>query len=372
MMKQKIYFICPDTKTPIGGIKQLYRQVDILNRNNFNAVILHKKRHFRHKWFENTTRLEYNLPLFLLIRQGLRTGKTSFLKSIFTKITLGIQRFIAPKLDENAIFVFPEIFSLGFLKIKKDIRKVIFNQNCYYSFLYNSIEKLPHEKQYTDQNILATITVSEDSKNYLSFAVPNTTVYRIRIGIDQSKFHYHPQKKKQIAFMPRKMKTEIVQILNILNYRNSLRDWSLVSIDNKTEQEVAQIMRESHIFLSFNYFEGFGLPPVEAMACGCIVIGFTGRAGKEYFNPDFSYPIPDGDIIGFVHKIEEVLALYEMTPTTFFEKQIKASQSILKEYSLENEKQDIITVWKRILNLRKSNTIQSGQHAVATTDSPSI
>ncbi|MPT36250.1 MAG: glycosyltransferase family 1 protein [Flavobacterium sp.] len=373
MRQQKIYFICPDTKAPIGGIKQLYRQVDILNRNGFNASILHKKKRFRHKWFENKTRIEYNFPLFCLIKQTIRSGsKSSFLKRVFTKINWGIQSLMASKLDTNAIYVFPEFLSLSFLKIKKDTLKVIFNQNCYYSFFYNSIEEHSDEKQYADKNIIATIVVSEDSKNYLSFAIPNIKLYRIRIGIDQNTFYYQPRKKKQIAFMPRKMKEDIIQIFNILKYRNSLQDWLLVSIDNKTEQEVAQILRESHIFLSFNHIEGFGLPPAEAMACGCIVIGYTGRAGEEYFNPDFSYPIPDGDIINFVHKIEEVLMFFEKDPITFLEKQINASQAILNEYSLENEEQDIVTTWNQILDLQKSYTTKSEQQSVPATDFHSI
>lgn len=299
-------------------------------------------------------------------------GEVSFLKRIFYKITLVIQSLLPSKLDTNAIFVFPEVFTMSFLKIKKDIQKVVFNQNCYYSFFYNTLEKLPTERQYADQNILATIVVSEDSKNYLSFAIPNIKLYRIRIGIDQNTFYYQPRKKKQIAFMPRKMKEDIIQIFNILKYRNSLQDWLLVSIDNKTEQEVAQILRESHIFLSFNHIEGFGLPPAEAMACGCIVIGYTGRAGEEYFNPDFCYPVSDGDIIDFVRKIEEVLALYEQDPILFLEKQIKASQTILDKYNLENEEQDIVTTWDQILNFRKANFIKSEQQAVLNMHSRSI
>ena len=38
------------------------------------------------------------------------------------------------------------------------------------------------------------------------------------------------------------------------------------NIENKTEKEVADIMKESAVFLSFNHKEGFGLPPAEAMS----------------------------------------------------------------------------------------------------------
>lgn len=349
-MKRKIYFICPDNKAPIGGIKQLYKQVDILNKNGFNAVILHKKRNFRQKWFHNNTQIEYNYPLFMQIRSGINKRKASFLKRFYTTIVYTFQRIFAPKLNDNAILVFPEIFSQSIHKIKIDVPKVIFNQNCYYTFINNSIDSSAQENPYYNQNILATIVVSKDSKNYLSFAAPGISMHRIRLGIDNQKFYYNPQKKKQIAFMPRKLEDDITQIVNILKYRNSLQDWSLVSIDNKNEQEVAQIMRESHIFLSFNHIEGFGLPPAEAMACGCIVIGYTGRAGEEYFNPDFSYPIEDRNIIAFVRKIEDVILLFEKEPGVFADKQKKASQFILGQYNLDHEEQDVVNTWNAIIN----------------------
>ena len=59
-MEKKLYFICTENKKPVGGIKQLYRQVDILNKNGFNAFIVHRKKGFRHKWFENETKIIYN------------------------------------------------------------------------------------------------------------------------------------------------------------------------------------------------------------------------------------------------------------------------------------------------------------------------
>lgn len=61
---RRIFFICPDTNTPSGGVKQLYRQVDILNKNGFRAFILHGKYGFKCKWFDNATSVAYNSALF--------------------------------------------------------------------------------------------------------------------------------------------------------------------------------------------------------------------------------------------------------------------------------------------------------------------
>ena len=48
-------------------------------------------------------------------------------------------------------------------------------------------------------------------------------------------------------------------------------------------------MRLATIFLTFSNQEGFGLPPVEAMACGCLVVGYHGHGGKEFLKPEWSF-----------------------------------------------------------------------------------
>jgi glycosyltransferase involved in cell wall biosynthesis len=100
--------------------------------------------------------------------------------------------------------------------------------------------------------------------------------------------------------MPRKLRDDVEQVINILKIRNNIKGWSFVEIDNMSESEVARILKESTVFLSFNHREGFGLPPVEAMACGCVVVGYEGGAGKEYFLDDFSFSVEEGNIIDFV------------------------------------------------------------------------
>ena len=116
------------------------------------------------------------------------------------------------------------------------------------------------------------------------------------------------------------------------------------------EQQVAQCMKQSAIFLSFNINEGFGMPPAEAMACGCIVVGYTGQGGNEIFNSEFSYPIPDRNVQEYVKTLEKVIKAFNVNPELFVEKGKKASEFILTNYSMTVEEQDIISTWKAICN----------------------
>jgi len=48
------------------------------------------------------------------------------------------------------------------------------------------------------------------------------------------------------------------------------------------DKELAQLYRQSHLFVSSSWFEGFGLPPLEAMACGTPVVLTDSGGVREY------------------------------------------------------------------------------------------
>jgi len=70
---------------------------------------------------------------------------------------------------------------------------------------------------------------------------------------------------------------------------------------NITEAEKCKLMRNASLFLFVSLYEGFGLPPVEAMACGCPVIASNNSSLPEicgdaayYVNPENHTEIADG------------------------------------------------------------------------------
>ena len=70
---------------------------------------------------------------------------------------------------------------------------------------------------------------------------------------------------------------------------------------NITEDEKCRLMRNASLFLYATLYEGFGLPPVEAMACGCPVVASNNSSLPEvcgdaayYVNPNSHSEIADG------------------------------------------------------------------------------
>lgn len=337
--RRKIYFLCPVNRKPSGGVKQIYRMADLLNKNGFEAYVVHKKKH-REKWFSNNTAIRVNPYLFKKIRFSEKNRN-----SLWHKTYLWMLKKTSFSIAKEDILVYPEIMGGPFDRAFENAF-VIFNQNCYYTFEQQEPAK---PSPYHSAHNLGVIVVSEDSKQYLQEVFPDLPVHRIHLGIDTQLFKSAETKKKQICFMPRKLGEDLKQLLSILHLKGQLKDWEFSSIHNKSEAEVARIFGESAIFLSLNHREGFGLPPAEAMASGCFVVGYTGEAGKEYFREEFSIAIEAGNIRAFVKAIEAAAYEFSVAPEKATEKGRLAREYILENYSLEKEEKSVLDAWKEIL-----------------------
>ncbi|EDP69663.1 hypothetical protein FBALC1_05743 [Flavobacteriales bacterium ALC-1] len=356
-MNNRLLFVCPDINKPSGGIKQIYRQVNILSDSGYNAFILHENRGFRCTWFNNKTPVVYNITVFKELRelkfenkrtpkQRLKSSLKTVLKSIRNTKSVGNEI----KISANDILVFPEIYGPKLAQVRPGIKKVIYNQGAYQTFFGYDLNLKNKHTPYLHDDVISVIVNSEDAKEYMNLAFPKLNVHRVKYGFDSKNFSIDPSKKRQICFMPRRLRSDIVQVINILKFKGVLDNWDIQPIENMNEQQVANCMKESAFFLSFNINEGFGMPPAEAMACGCIVVGYPGHGGKEIFNSEFSYPVKDRDVQDYVKALEVVLKLYEDNNESFIKKSKQASEFILSNYSMDKEKQSILEAWSAILN----------------------
>lgn len=55
--------------------------------------------------------------------------------------------------------------------------------------------------------------------------------------------------------------------------------WRRMSITGRTEAATAAALGEASVFLSLSRLEGLGMSTPEAMASGCLVVGFAGTGG---------------------------------------------------------------------------------------------
>lgn len=337
-----IYFICPDFSTPVGGIKILYNHVDILNQNGFNACIVHSNPGFRVKWFANNTMITH--------LRAVRFKETDIV--VIPEYMAGYMynyRQISPwkkrikmRFSKNRLKYYLSDIAM------MPICKVIYNQNSYKTFETYSGDSSLWRFPYQEPDVLRTVVVSEDNAAYLRHVFPQHPIERVHLSFNKELFNYTSAKKKQVCFMPRKNSDDVRQVIGIMKAKGWMNTYNFVSIDGYPEEKVAEILKESLIFMSFGYPEGSPLPPCEAMICGCVVVGYHGWGGREYFKPEFCYPVEAGDIIGFVKQMEFVLETDQKHPETILEQGRKASDFISEYFHSSLEKEDVLRIWSAI------------------------
>ena len=78
--------------------------------------------------------------------------------------------------------------------------------------------------------------------------------------------------------LPMELKQQITSVTLVSHDDLSSFDTSGMKIIKPTcDDDIAKVYQSSDIFISTSWWEGFGLPPLEAMACGCAVI--TSKSG---------------------------------------------------------------------------------------------
>ena len=369
---RNIYYLCPCSAVPCGGVQKIYQHVDILNQNGFNAYVLHPKKGFRYRWRENKTNLAYFEPNFRSRRKSASALAMNIVRKLLKKplslasLTVTLDDFVEnrnicfladnnqkvclPKLNQQDVIVFNDYIVPEFTSIIGKFPSVILNFTCYTTFhgitikgALDRVSSLPY-----DQRSLACIVGSKDTENYLRFVFSELDYHICPFGVDTEQFIFNNKKERKIAFMPRKCPDHLVQIISILRERNYFPNWTFISLENMPQEQLINEMRSSALFLSTSYLEGFGLPPAEALSSGALVVGYDGEGGKEFFNPPYAHSIPHGNIVAFVNKVEEMMALFENDREQFIRTGKMGSDFIASKYSIAEENRSIVKAWSQI------------------------
>lgn len=289
-----VYYLCPDYPQPSGGIRAIYRHVDILNESGISAAVLHHGDGYSCTWFEHSTRV---------------VGAPSV------------------RLAPRDTLVVPEIYGPFLDRLPRQRRLVVFSQNAYLTF-----DHLPAKSRLSYDHFDAAITISADSAEYLGFAFPGLEAAVVPNGIDSQLFlPAEGMPSRRLALMPRKRPEEAREVLRLLGDR--LRGWEVVTIEGASERETAELLRSAPVFIALGSREGFGLPAAEAMASGCYVAGFPAFGGREVFGEGFSSAVEDGDVLSLARAVDAALRLYERDPAAVRQSGRRARAHVIEKFS---------------------------------------
>jgi len=314
-----IYYVSLDNPNPSGGVRTQYRHVEILNDHGYPASMLHQKPGFTAAtWFTS--------------RAPVRSAP---------EVEIG----------PGDVLVWPEILRTSIHHLG-GIKQIIFNQNIHYTFRGSYAPGLPvistNPRYDYAHGAVATMVLTEYERDQLRLFVPGHRVAVVEHGIDPGVFGYDGRsKKKQIAFMPRKHQDEAENVFGWLATTGALKGWDVVAIDQATEAQTAEILKDSAIFFAFGYPEGGTLPPFEAMACGAITLGYGGFASDRLMEECGGICVSSGNTMAFAQKARYWLENYPYLPG---EIEKKLSEKTLNRFPMEREAQRLTEFMKEIMS----------------------
>ena len=161
---------------------------------------------------------------------------------------------------------------------------------------------------YSDCGAVGILCASQTIMDYAARRLPKLTRYLLSSYVDDQLFRPRP-KKRQIVFIPRKRPVEAAFLYDSFRARfPQHHNVPWVPLQDQPEKVVAAAMGESEIFLALNRLEGLGVTPMEALACGCKVVGFLGSAAQEYSRHCTYQARDEGDMLGLILALERLLA----------------------------------------------------------------
>ena len=338
-----LIYLLPSEKKPSGGIKVALQHSEIINKfkNKFSSKIIFISKKKTSKWKNSIDKLinlkkveKYNGWKFNQIKIDNNNKTKWFDNNINLKNNF--------KLDKKKDFVIlPEIFA-HFAKdflIKNNIKYGIFVQNGHALDFTNDYKTL--NLVYSEAKFIFTVSSHINQCVETAFPKCNNKIFKISPYVRQLRLDYK-DKSKLITYMPRKLSDHSKLVLFFLK-KHLPKKWKILPLEKMDEKTIFRNLKKSKIFLSFSNLEGFGLPPLEAGTLGNIVIGYTGTAGKEYWNLPIFKKIEQGDILKFVKEIK-VATLSKFNNVSINNHRLK----LLNKYSEKNQEKRIIKMLNKI------------------------
>lgn len=310
-----VYYLSPAERSPSGGVKVIYRHVEMLNHMGIDAAVLHPEHGFTCDWFE------HNAPVISA-------------KDI--------------KFHANDILVIPECYGVGLHTLPANMRKVVFNQGPHHTFDQIDFDATESGAPYRGvPHLEGILTVSQDGADLLKYAFPWMDVSVARNVIDPITFRLREEPApRRISYVPSRREAELDQVLHVLRANGAMTagGWQVERIQGRSETEMGNILRRSSIFMSLSDRDGFGLPPAEAMATGCYVVGYAGGGGNEFFDPAYSRQVIDSTGL-----VKEMLAAMNLNDQEREEYGIKAASRIRNHYTQDGLRDDLGRFYGRLL-----------------------
>ena len=262
-----------ETHAPRGGHKVSLRHVEALNALGFDAVA----------W------LPLGEPAPMWMEHGATVEATGDLR-------------------DDDILVLPEDATVLLKRhAASPQRKVVFCQNHFLAAMQGlGVLTSTEAAAYRDY-----MACSRTVALWLSRFVAHDSIAVVPAFADERRFR--PADKEPVfACTPRKRPMEFAAIRTMVSrlYRGPGR-WRVDALHTATEVEVASSFGHASLYLSLSRLEGLGMTTLEAMASGCVPVGFAGIGGREYATSMNGLWVDEDDLEGCADALVRAMVLVD-------------------------------------------------------------
>jgi len=311
----KIYYLCPDITTPSAGIRRLYRHVDLLQQSGFKAHIMHM-----HSGFHCPDMPV--VPVCYLDRHAF---------------------------SNDMVIVLPEGLPSLMDAVKNlPVRRFVIALNWDYVF-----KKMPQGVNWRAFNIERVMVVSPSIGKMIAWSMDLPT-HRLESSINHQMYYLAPEAKQpQVVYIQRKA-AHIDILKRLLSVRNPdyTKKIEWIGLNNLSEQQYAEQIRKSIMFINLSEAEGYPTSCLEAMAAGTIVAGYDSLGGRDLLHMQGAdqncYLAPNGDYISLAYLLEPVLKTLLQGNLSSQSQIITNALNTVADINLENEHRSLIKFWESV------------------------
>jgi hypothetical protein len=345
-MTRRFLFLCPDRRSASGGIAVIYDAVVTLRRAGHEAAIVHNAPGAGYPDYDDVPPLFHTYACRRVQMRHYGMGRTR-LRHEMSLIRDRMRGGALPALDlrRDDVIVAPEFMMAEAMEAFPDPDLGVRVQNPF-CFMEAHLRGLERGLDIRDRAawLIGIADICMRQFDLLDLK----RVFYMPVSMKPEEFPFRADKRKLITYMPRKRPVEARLIDRLLRDRGRVAGYEILALDGIPRAEVSRKLQESLVFISLLKAEALGFPAAEAMAAGCVTIGFTGLGGDEYFDAASGVPVPEGDLAGLIHAVEASVAEYEADPARLDALRRHASGMINDRYSSARFETALLRIWSEI------------------------
>jgi hypothetical protein len=252
-MTRIVYLTFP-TGAVAGGQKMTLRHVETLRELGFEAVVWRRADNVMPRWLDHRAAEEVGTPF-----------------------------------RDDDVLVVPDDAPNALRDAPAAGRRMVVMCQNQFTLAALCLEVLPREAA------AVFLTVGRIPQAAIRRLYPKAQVELVPCFVDERRFA-PGAKSDAVAYVPRKRPLEARAIRNLFRgLHPGYAPIRWIGLEDAHERVVAETFASSTLFLSLSRLESVGMTALEAMACGCVVAGFTGVGGRDYATAENGFWVAEDD-----------------------------------------------------------------------------